>query len=120
MISATEIHKIAKEIIEKYGDDYDNIGIRIQDSDYGKKAGDTINHISKHWIDGEMTDIDTDGVCAIDAREASERILDFGYYEGSVIIVIESIYSTLGEDDGEIIMRGDYYNQPTILEVIKK
>jgi len=102
IITAKQIHEIAKNLPDY---DYDDVGLRVQESDYGMTVGDKVDYQSKVWIDGEMTEDLIDGICCIGASEAARRTLSFGAYMGDVIVVLGSNRATNGEDDGELILR---------------
>lgn len=110
---AKQITEIAKKVMEQ-NYDFDHIGLRVQESDHGTSAGEEIEHLSRHWIDGDMTDDEIDGICAIDARSAAKRVLKFGAYMGNVVLVLGSNRRAYGEDDGEIIM-----HNPIVLDIIQ-
>ena len=81
---------------------YAYIGIRIQDESYGLHVGQTVEHNSHVWIDGDETDTELDGVCAI-----STAVINFvdTMYFGDTVIVLGSDAAEYGEDLGEIIMK---------------
>ncbi len=96
-------------------DEYEYIGVRVQEETYGLSVGDTVEHKSKHWIDGEMTEEYTRGVCAISAEYARIRSIgDFGGYPGKTILVLGSNYAEGGEDIGEIVLV-----DPVVLDIIQ-
>lgn len=93
-----------EEIEDTY--DYTYIGIRVSDSEFTE--GEILDN-SFVWIDGEMTDEELDGTCAImlkDARLASS-------YFGDHVAIIGSDSMEYGQDLGEIILR-----DAEVLEVI--
>lgn len=118
LITATQITEIAKNVMNQ-DYDFDNIGLRIQESDYGLSVGQEIDHCSRHWDDGEMLDEEIDGICAVNAKLASRRTLSFGGYIGNVILVLGSNRSENGEDDGEIILKPSFGSNPIILDIIR-
>jgi hypothetical protein len=118
MISAQQIHEIAKIVMSKEYD-FGYIGLRIQESTYGQEIGQEIDHHSMNWDDGIMQEDEIDGICAVDASAAAGRVLSFGYYSGDVVIVLGSNNSQYGEDDGEIILKSVYGNRPVILDIIQ-
>lgn len=81
---------------------YAYIGIRVQDDAYGMQAGQKVEHNSLVWIDGEETDEELDGVCAVNADVISQ--IDATYY-GDTVVVLGSQRAEYGEDEGEIIMQ---------------
>jgi len=109
--TAKQIHEIAKNLPDY---DYDDVGLRVQESDYGMTVGDKIEYQSNVWIDGEITEDLLDGICCIGAEEAARRILSFGAYMGNIILVLGSNRSECGEDDGELILR-----DATVLDIIR-
>lgn len=117
IITAEQIHEIAKSVIAK-NYDYEYIGLRIQESNYGQEVGDEIEHCSRHWIDGDMTDDEIDGICAVNVAAAAKKVLSFGGYIGTIVIVIGSNRSEYGEDDGEIILQSGWATNPIILDII--
>lgn len=93
-----------KEIESAY--DYEYIGIRVSESAFAK--GEILDN-SFVWIDGQMTDEELDGTCAImlkDARLANS-------YFGDHVAIIGSDSMEYGQDLGEIILR-----DAEVLEVI--
>jgi hypothetical protein len=118
LITAAQLSEIAKTVVtQDY--EFDNIGLRIQESDYGLTIGQEIDHCSRHWDDGEMTDEEIDGICAVDAELAVKYKLSFGGYIGNVILVLGSNCAKSGEDDGEIILESSYGSNPVILDIIR-
>jgi hypothetical protein len=115
---AKQITDIAKKVIEQ-DYDYEYIGIRVQESDYGLTVGQEVEHVSRHWVDGNMTDDDVDGICAVSALAASQRVLGFGAYSGNVLLVIGSNRAEYGEDPGEIILKSGWGTNPIILDIIR-
>lgn len=118
LVSAKQINDIAKAVMQQ-DYDYDYIGLRIQESDYGLTIGQEINHRSRIWDDGDMTGDELDGVCAVDVRAAAKRTLSFGYYSGNVVLVLGSNRRESGEDDGEIILKSSYGQNPVVLDIIR-
>ena len=112
MYDAKRIKQIAQVVYPRYQDQYDYIGIRIQDHTYDVQVGDTLTHLSNVWIDGEMFDNPLDGVCAVSAAQAIRYPLRHGSYSGNVALVLGSYHASYGEDDGEIIM-----DRPVVLEI---
>lgn len=99
------MNEIAKAInLNEIDEDgrYEYIGIRVQDDAYGMQVGQTVEHNSHVWIDGDETDEELNGVCAIYA-EAIGRISTT--YYGDTVIILGSQSAEYGEDDGEIIMQ---------------
>ena len=90
-----------QEIIAKVNEiweesEYETFGIRVQEEAFelGK-----IDHVSKVWIDGEETDEELDGFCAV-----KPAMYQPGYYNGKHIAILGCNNCTTGEDAGEIIM----------------
>lgn len=81
---------------------YAYIGIRVQDDAYGLHVGQTVEHSSHVWVDGEDTEDELDGVCAINYEAI--RFVNAEYF-GDTIIVLGSQNAEYGEDVGEIIMQ---------------
>lgn len=96
------------ERIEEIKDEYDfgYIGVRVQEDAF--VLGETLNN-SFVWIDGEMTDEELDGTCAIRIDDAK---LAKGYH-GDHVAVIGGDHVEYGQDLGEIIIRN-----AEVLEVI--
>lgn len=94
-----------KEMIDNNNWDieYGKFGIRIQEQSFELGA---IDHNSKVWVDGEETDEELDGVCAIDldSPEAFETLNGNGYF-GSYIALIASNSYEYGFDAGEVILK---------------
>jgi len=105
-----EIKQISKEAAnENYP--YDNVGIRVQESTYGLKVGDRMEHQSSVWEDGEKTVDLLNGVSAISIRGAS-YMSDSSGYSGDYVLILGSDRAEGGYDPEETVM----YN-PTILDI---
>jgi hypothetical protein len=63
------IKRIAK-MAEKYLENYENVGVRVQEDLFGMKVGTIATHKSSHWDDGVMLDDEIDGICAVDVELA--------------------------------------------------
>lgn len=98
------IIKRAEEIKDEYA--YDFIGVRVQENEFNK--GEILDN-SYVWVDGEMTDEELDGTCAIRIDDAQLAISYFGEH----VAVIGGYYGEYGEDLGEIIIR-----EAEVLEVL--
>lgn len=92
------------EIQDAY--DYGYIGIRVSDSEFVE--GEILDN-SFVWVDGEMTDEELDGTCAIMLKDAKLA----NAYHGSHVAIIGSDSMEYGQDLGEIILR-----DAEVLEVI--
>lgn len=94
-----------KEMIDNndWDIEYGKFGIRIQELPF--ELG-PMDHNSRVWVDGEETDEELDGVCAIDlnAPEAAESLKGNGYF-GSYIALIASNSYEYGFDAGEVILK---------------
>lgn len=86
--------------------DYEIIGVRVQENEFTE--GEILDN-SFVWIDGEMTDEELDGTCAVKLEDAE---LAKGYFGEHVAIIVGESF-TYGEDLGEIIIRN-----AEVLEVI--
>lgn len=86
--------------------DYEIIGVRVQENEFTE--GEILDN-SFVWIDGEMTDEELDGTCAVKLEDAE---LAKGYFGEHVAIIVGESF-TYGEDLGEIIIR-----DAEVLEVI--
>lgn len=95
----------AQEIILKYEDEYNYIGIRIQEQEF--ELGE-MDHKSLVWIDGEETDEELEGVCVIDAHKYNGQ----KYFGGHVAIVCGDM-GRMGVDDGELIIA-----DPVVVEIL--
>jgi len=92
------------------------IGIRTQEMPF-EAVGDIMSHTSVVWYDGEETDIELDGVCALDIRqfksiEDAIRASKMSYV-GKYTAIIESDYWEYGQDPDEIILR-----DPVVKEIL--
>ena len=94
------IIKRAEEIKDEYA--YDFIGVRVQESEFNK--GEILDN-SYVWVDGEMTDEELDGTCAIRIDDAQLAVSYFGKHV--------AVIGEYGEDLGEIIIR-----EAEVLEVL--
>ena len=92
------------EIQDAY--DYGYIGIRVSDNEFAK--GEILDN-SFVWVDGEVTDEELDGTCAIMLKDAKLA----NAYHGSHVAIIGSDSMEYGQDLGEIILR-----DAEVLEVI--
>lgn len=97
-----EIKAIAKQFIEENGLewDYTKFGIRTQDVPF--ELG-TIDHVSMVWDDGDMTDQELDGVCAVELESFGKKYVC--EYLGEHIALIAGNSYEWGYDPGEIIIR---------------
>jgi len=112
MASMAKIRKALESIdLEEMGMEYAYIGIRVQEEAYGAKVGEAVDHCSKVWIDGDETDEELDGVCAMNASQLGCVGCE---YFGNVVLVLGADRVDYGEDAGEIIMQ-----DATILAVIE-
>lgn len=85
-----------EEIREKF--DYEYIGVRVQENEFAK--GEILDN-SFVWVDGEMTDEELDGTCAVKLEDAE---LAIGYF-GNHVAIIGGDFMEYGQDLGEIIIR---------------
>lgn len=93
-----------EEIEDAY--DYGYIGIRVSENEFTE--GEILDN-SFVWIDGQMTDEELDGTCAIMLKDAN---LASSYF-GDHVAIIGSDSMEYGQDLGEIILR-----DAEVLEVI--
>lgn len=93
-----------EEIKDEYA--YDFIGVRVQENEFTE--GETLD-CSYIWVDGECTDEELDGTCAVRIDDAE---LAKGYF-GDHVAIIAGYYGEYGEDLGEIIIR-----EAEVLEVL--
>ena len=82
-----------QEIDTRYG----YIGVRIQEQSF--ELG-VIDHLSHIWDDGDDTEEELNGICAINVRDLE---LACEYY-GDHVAIIAGNSATYGEDVGEIII----------------
>ena len=90
----------------KENSDYEYIGVRVQEGEFAE--GEILDP-SFVWVDGEMTDEELDGACAVrleDVELASR-------YFGDHVAIIGSNSMEYGQDLGEIILR-----DAEVLEVV--
>ena len=85
-----------KEIMEN--SDYEYIGVRVQDKEF--KDGEILDN-SFVWVDGEMTDEELPGTCAVKLEDAQLA----NSYFGEHVALIGSNTMEYGQDLGEIILR---------------
>ncbi len=78
--------------------DYEYIGVRVQENEFVK--GEILDN-SFVWVDGEITDEELDGTCAVKLEDAE---LAKGYF-GDHVAIIGGDYMEYGQDLGEIIIR---------------
>lgn len=86
--------------IEEIRDDseYEYIGVRVQENEFTE--GEVLNN-SFVWVDGEMTDEELDGTCAVKLEDAELA----NSYFGDHVAIIGSNSMEYGQDLGEIILR---------------
>lgn len=110
--TAEQLQIIASQIMDKdYYYDYDCIGLRVQEDDIDSK-GDIMRHKSYVWIDGDITDDQLEGVCAVDVEDA-DKLSKYSGYPGNYVYVLGSVRARGGNDPGEIIMIN-----PVVLDLI--
>lgn len=99
MTKREAIENIINRINEiKENAEYEYIGVRIQENEF--KVGEILDN-SFVWVDGEMTDEELDGTCAVKLEDAQ---LANGYF-GNHVAIIGSDSMEYGQDLGEIILR---------------
>jgi hypothetical protein len=108
-------NETVNKIAEKYIDEYEHIGIRIQEMP--SEVGKELTHNSHIWDDGNDTGEELDGVCALE-WEQFNRLDMFALatgYAGPYVLILGT-YSNVeyGNDPAEIIMRS-----PVVLACIK-
>lgn len=113
MISNKTLAEIAKTLNPQYAEEYDYIGMRVQDGTHGAQVGEVMTHQSLVWVDGDMTNERLTGVCAIDAQLSRWHNSAHSYYIGDTVLILGSDRAEYGEDDGEIVMR-----DPIVLHII--
>ena len=101
---ADNIKNRIEEIKEKYN--YEFLGIRVQEAEF--VDGQILDN-SFVWVDGEPTDEELDGTCALTLDDA-DLIQD---YFGEHVAIIGGWFGEYGQDEGEIIIR-----DAKVLEVI--
>ena len=81
---------------------YAAVGVRVVDADQAPADGEVLEP-SYVWVDGERTDEQLDGTCALSTRAAAALARK---YAGRVVVVVGSEQSPMwGEDEGEMILR---------------
>ena len=99
MTKAEAIKNIMNRINEiKESAEFEYIGVRVQDNEFTE--GEILDS-SFVWVDGEMTDEELDGTCAVKLEDAE---LANGYF-GEHVAIIGSNSMEYGQDLGEIILR---------------
>ena len=94
-----------QEILNKYKDEYNYVGIRFQEQEF--ELGE-LDHKSLVWIDGEETEEELEGVCIIDINQYNGQ-----KYFGNHAAIICGDMGRMGVDEGEIIIA-----DPVVVEVI--
>ncbi len=84
---------------KEYG--WDAVGVRIQDIPFNLGK---IEHASHMWVNGEETDEELLGICAITAGDISAIVNYAPLYYGDHIAVLIGNKIGYGEDPGEIIL----------------
>ena len=105
MVKPETIRQLA-ELGKKYQDDYEYVGIRVQEQAF--ELG-PIYHCSNVWDDGEMTEIELNGICTIDIDHVEGAMYKLGKceywpYRGYHVAVIVGNRATYGEDLGELVI----------------
>lgn len=99
MTKAEAIKDIMNRINEiKENAEYEYIGVRVQENEF--KVGEILDN-SFVWVDGEMTDEELDGTCAVKLEDAQLA----NSYFGNHVAIIGSDSMEYGQDLGEIILR---------------
>ena len=99
MTKAEAIKNIIDRINEiKENAEFEYIGVRVQENEFAE--GEILDN-SFVWVDGEMTDEELDGTCAVKLEDAE---LANGYF-GEHVAIIGSDSMEYGQDLGEIILR---------------
>lgn len=87
---------------EELHDDYEYVGLRVQEEPFELGALDHVSHI---WIDGDDTGDELDGICAITlASKGFDWVMMADTYFGSHAAIIGGFRASYGEDPGEIII----------------
>lgn len=100
----SRIDEIKDKYVYEYG--YGYIGVRVQENEF--TDGEALDN-SYIWIDGEITDEELDGTCAIKLDEAK---LASNYF-GDHVAIVGGDRTSYGSDLGELIIRN-----AKVLEVI--
>ena len=99
MTKREAIENIINRIAEiKENAEYEYIGVRVQENKFTE--GEVLDP-SFVWVDGEMTDEELNGACAVRLEDAN---LANGYF-GDHVAIIGSNSMEYGQDLGEIILR---------------
>jgi hypothetical protein len=99
MTKREAIENIISRIEEiRENSEYEYIGVRVQENEFTK--GEILDN-SFVWVDGEMTDEELDGTCAVKLEDVE---LAKGYF-GDHVAVIGGDSMEYGQDLGEIIIR---------------
>lgn len=99
MTKREAIENIINRIEEiRENSEYEYIGVRVQENEFTK--GEILDN-SFVWVDGEMTDEELDGTCAVKLEDVK---LANGYF-GDHVAIIGGDYMEYGQDLGEIIIR---------------
>lgn len=80
--------------------EYEYIGVRIQEDEFTE--GEILDN-SYVWDDGEWTDEELDGTCAVNLDDAKLTLTN-GYF-GEHVAIIAGDHCEWGQDCGEIIIR---------------
>lgn len=99
MAKREAIENIINRIEEiRENSEYEYIGVRVQENEFTK--GEILDN-SFVWVDGEMTDEELDGTCAVKLEDVE---LAKGYF-GDHVAIIGGDSMEYGQDLGEIIIR---------------
>ena len=109
-----KVQNITVEKYRKYDEyGYMQIGVRVQDGLYGAFIGRELLHKSNTWDDGEITDDELSGACALEL-DYIKKYKGLDGYDGNVILILGSCDGYGGTDAGEIIMES-----PIVLDIIR-
>ena len=99
MTKKEAIESIINRIDEiKENSEFEYIGVRVQESEFAE--GEILDP-SFIWVDGEMTDEELGGTCAVKIEDAHLA----NNYFGDHVAIIGSNSMEYGQDLGEIILR---------------
>ena len=107
-----EIFRIATDPFERK---YSTYGIRRQEMPF-EPEGEEMLHTSSLWEDGEQTEDELDGVCALwlgAYKNIEEAIEASAVYYGEHVAIIASNSSEWGEDENEVIL-----TEPFVIAII--
>lgn len=106
-LNPVDFENLPCEILESIEDakqehGWNSVGVRIQRG--VEFSLGPIDHVSHVWVDGEETDEELDGICAISASDIRALCKTAGGYFGDHVAIIVGDNLGMGEDPNEVVL----------------